>query len=259
MIPVVVISLSDCTDRRNTIRLHLDALSIPFKFFDAVDARQFSADQMERHAPQKLLNYYRPLSPGEVGCSLSHIAVLNSIAAGIDEFVCVLEDDAKPSRQITSFLDSAALKKLPQFDVLRLATLPRSKRRLLSHHTDVGGISVLTIFRPHALSTAQIYSIAGARKIAADMKCVQAPFDDALYRENHVAGLRILEVRPSVVHPSEEAESTIGLRRPALDQSIAGWLTKEWWKRRREWRALVNYVRAWGFAGILKLRMGFPP
>ena len=53
---------------------------------------------------------------------MSHVAAVKEIAAGPDEFVCVIEDDVIPAQDFRRFLEPDLLRSLPPFDVLRLVS-----------------------------------------------------------------------------------------------------------------------------------------
>jgi len=52
MIPTYVISLESSQERRAIIRNHLDALGIPFRFFDGIDGRKMTGDALREVAPK---------------------------------------------------------------------------------------------------------------------------------------------------------------------------------------------------------------
>lgn len=104
-IPVFVVSLPDCTNRRNTISQALQNLGIAFEFVDAVDGRhgldpQYE-DQIDRAAARRA---GRILSDAEFACALSHLSVYRRIVSQNLAYALILEDDAVPSPKLVEFL-----------------------------------------------------------------------------------------------------------------------------------------------------------
>lgn len=105
MIPCFVISLSDCTERRNAITRSLNALGMDFEFVDAVDGRQGLAPVHEEQIDRSVARRRgRILSDAEYACALSHIAVCQRIAAAAFPYALILEDDAVPCPDLLEFL-----------------------------------------------------------------------------------------------------------------------------------------------------------
>ena len=249
-IPIVVISLQRSVDRRAYMREHLGRLGLDFEFFDAIDGRALT--QEERR-------YYEPtMAPGSVGCAESYRNVLHDIASGPHEFVCVLEDDASLHPAALDILDPVQLRTFPRFDILRLSSLVyRPRRRLMLPIATRDQFSVVAIYRPFVGSAGQIFSRAGAQKtLQVFQPMMRAPFDIALFEEQFVLGLRVVETKPNLVTPMSFA-STIGygLGPP---HTVRSWIKNFRRRRRREWRNAVSFVMAWGLE-LRKLRIGWPP
>lgn len=105
MIPVFVISLPDCTERRNRIRDRLDRLCIPFEFVDAVDGRAGLAPEHEREIDRDRAHRNgMQMTDAEFACALSHAKVCRKIVQGNIEWALVLEDDAIPATDLPIYL-----------------------------------------------------------------------------------------------------------------------------------------------------------
>jgi glycosyl transferase family 25 len=105
--PVWVISLERSLARRHAISLHLTALGVPFRFFPAIDGNALSPEETAKsynaEAGKRLLG--RALTPGEIGCALSHLELYrHQIRLGLDE-VLVLEDDVEPRPSFPEILE----------------------------------------------------------------------------------------------------------------------------------------------------------
>jgi len=97
--PIFVINLKDSLDRRTNITAQLSALGCDFEFVEAVDGRNLNEEELKQYSKEATIQNWtnkaqRGLSPGEIGCALSHLKVYQKIAdEGIEEAV-ILEDDA---------------------------------------------------------------------------------------------------------------------------------------------------------------------
>lgn len=100
---VLVISLPESAERRQSATGQLGALGLSFEFIDGINGRTSQDPLLQRYREKEfILNYGRPALPGELGCYASHyLAWQRCIELG--EPVLVLEDDFKP---LDRFLDA---------------------------------------------------------------------------------------------------------------------------------------------------------
>jgi GR25 family glycosyltransferase involved in LPS biosynthesis len=252
MIPLIVIALESSRDRRAFMRRQLDSLRIPFRFFDAVDGSKMTAMELMDAAPKGGINYCGLLIPGEIGCALSHLAVIREIAEGEHEYAAVIEDDVFVLPEARKFLDEQYLRSLPPFDILQLDG-KHAKKRLTLNVGNIDGYQVCALPKCHYIMFALIYTRETARRIAASITDVTAPIDNMIFKDHRPFGLRVVELRPSVVRHNDNLASAIGSRLRAED-----FFTKLGREMRRfcnwahRWR---SFARAWGLSGILRLRL----
>ena len=99
-IPILVISLPDCTDRRERIARHLNDLSLPFEFLDAVDGRHGLPAECEPLVDRESRRGSRaadgPMTDAEFACALSHIQACRQVLERNLSHALILEDDAMP-------------------------------------------------------------------------------------------------------------------------------------------------------------------
>jgi glycosyl transferase family 25 len=253
VIPVLIINLERDNERRAAVASRLDALGVPSTFLKAVDGRALPAAELARAAPQPKRLYHRALTANEIACGLSHLA---AIAEGVRrdcDFFCVLEDDVMPAAALPHCLAREALAALPDFDALRLFThLDRWDKpsRIVG---EIGGSIVVRMLRPGWGCQGQIYSRKGAAKILAAMTCLRAPFDHALYHDCHVAGLKVLELRPGMVVRDCTKESSIGEDRLAEEEpkTARARLARNLLRTQRKFFAALSFFRAWGVGEFL--------
>ena len=98
---VVVINLVHRIDRKEFIKAQLQKENIPYKFYNAVDGKQIDIDKLENFIitergktfakGQHKKKWGLTLTPGAVGCALSHLNLWNSVMSHKD--LVVFEDD----------------------------------------------------------------------------------------------------------------------------------------------------------------------
>ncbi|HEX8765099.1 MAG TPA: glycosyltransferase family 25 protein, partial [Candidatus Acidoferrum sp.] len=255
-IPVVVLNLKSSTARRQQIDARLENLGIDHHFFDAIDGRLLSTRELERLAPPSSLLFDRSLTLGEIGCATSHFAVIHQFAGEDNDFVCVLEDDVIPlSDNIRHFLQSQTLAALPEFDVLRMMSDPARWRMPGWQVARVDDRCIYAMARPGFGTQGMIYSRAGLRKMVGQIGAIKAPVDFMFFHDCHIAGLRVLEIRPGLfehdqqfLHPELVKSSDIGVRPIANRRSMSFnvRIRRNLLRQRRKRMAVRSFIRAWG-------------
>ena len=190
-----------------------------FEIFDGVDLRGSPPDVVAGLVDEGEIRrkYARPLSPGEVGCALSHRALMSLIAANDDmspdDVALVVEDDATLHPRLDSLLPW--LESQP-FDVMPLHhggwdLDTDSGRRLMERvypmsplaKSATGADFVAGFATPEAWMLAVGYLVRkrAARHLAENEPAlVDRVADD--YRAIGDLGLRVCQVRPSLVWES---------------------------------------------------------
>jgi glycosyl transferase family 25 len=255
MIPFRVVSLRSSAERRAHMSEMLGRLGVAFSFFDGVDGRQMSDAEIAALAPQK---YYaqlgRPLTAPEIGVAASFNKLLKEIAAGSEPFVAVAEDDAEFSPDVTEFLRSETLRALPVFDALKLyVDIYVGTTGFAVPSGGIGKYAVHAPIKPGNGCVAQIFSKEGAAKIVAQMKPLRAPFDNLIYRDVHIVGLRVLEVTPALATFHAALETTIGPK-TRQQRTLVRNLRRKFALLFRNIRALHSFIRAWGLLALFRLR-----
>lgn len=95
--PVYVVSLPDAIERRAGIKRQLDSLGVAFEFVDAVRGSALTKEQraqMVGPESETIALIDRPMTDGEIGCSLSHQHIYEKVLKEGHQYAMVLEDDA---------------------------------------------------------------------------------------------------------------------------------------------------------------------
>jgi glycosyl transferase family 25 len=248
--PVLLINLAGSTDRLVTARAELSRAGLAFERLEAVDGRLRAPEEIARLAPWDRTAFFKALSPGEVGCYLSHLAAAERIVKEGWPRALVMEDDFRLTPAFAPTLRALmALPEVPHLIKLEgeltggevVTELP-SGNRLVRHR------------RPPVRTVALFWSQEGARRFLAVAYPLRRPVDVQL-KHWWEGDLNILAVSPPPVVQDEKhaTASTIGARRPR------GFLG-----RLRQWRYRLGYAFAsqWhlllrrGLRGWLRANLG---
>jgi glycosyl transferase family 25 len=201
---------------------------IEFERIDAVDGRLLPLAEIVRIAPWDRSAFFKALSPGEVGCYLSHLAAAERIVKEGWPRALVMEDDFRLTSDFAPTL--RALMDHP--DLPHLVKLEGSLGRGEVVATLASGNCLVRHRRPPVRTVALFWSLEGARRFLAVAYPLRRPVDVQL-KHWWEGDLDILAVSPPPVTQDEKhaTASTIGARRP---QGFVG--------RLRQWRYRLGYA-----------------
>lgn len=92
--PIWVLNLERASDRRQSMEKQLTELQWQFEFIQALDGNCLNAEARKSYSAWQAIKIVkRELSPGEIGCALSHAKLWARIVAENIEEVLILEDD----------------------------------------------------------------------------------------------------------------------------------------------------------------------
>ncbi|MFM5062049.1 glycosyltransferase family 25 protein [Aeromonas veronii] len=104
-IGIYVVSLLD-SSRRTDIINQFSKLDINFEFVDAVNGRILPKDVMDAINNKEVQSRYRrQIGPGEIGCTLSHQKIYQTIAESSVDYAVIFEDDIKLSENISAVIE----------------------------------------------------------------------------------------------------------------------------------------------------------
>lgn len=103
---IYIISLERDVEKRSVISKKLDSLNLDYYFVDAILGKRLSKDYIDKLelAGKVIKRNYKP-TPGEVGCTLSHIKAINIMIESGDDWCCILEDDAILDGRFKKFIN----------------------------------------------------------------------------------------------------------------------------------------------------------
>ncbi|MBT3071705.1 glycosyltransferase family 25 protein [Rhodomicrobium sp. Az07] len=211
--PIFLLNLDSAQHRLAAMKQQLDALGLAFERFPAVAGKLLSADELEAVAPSHLWEGRRRRNPGEIGCFLSHRAILETILARDLPVACILEDDVRLSADFAAILDAARVLP-PQVDVLKLEiALPRAKIPFIKVSAFAGRDLVFLPAGGWPGTAAYVVTRRGAKSLLARMPVMIASNDRQAF-DPPAADLAIFHLFP--LPAVQEGESEMGRpRNPA--------------------------------------------
>lgn len=221
---VVVISLARAQERRSGVTRELGRHDVDFRFFDAIDGARLEAPPVQYDRARRLRRYGRDLSPGELGCFLSHRAVWHECVASQRDFL-VLEDDFQVAGDLRAVLRGIAEVAEP-WDFIRLSG-DRDRRRIAVPIRRFSAFAVVEELSESLLTTGYLVNPRGAARLLHDSERFWMPVDNFM-EMRYAHKIRSLSVLPyPIVHLP--LGSTIGDR--AVRDKPLGWRLQRLWFR----------------------------
>lgn len=107
MLNIYIVSLEQDLHKRNKISGILNSYGLKYQFVDAIYGKKLSEEEREFYINKstgKILDRCFMPTPGEIGCTLSHIKAYKQIVNNGDEWACILEDDVILDQRFQKFI-----------------------------------------------------------------------------------------------------------------------------------------------------------
>ena len=195
--PVYVISLQRDLKKRAHITQQLDSLGISFEIVNAVDGKELDLSKIAERLKDDRLKYRGyELTPGEMGCYLSHCNLWEKIIAEEIPYALILEDDAILADDVGEIINA-----LPNadwcWDVVRLSAT--RKRKINCILQSIGKNRFLVRYRTPAEDTvAYVITLSGAKILRRHCQIMSRAID-VLYEQWWKTGIQFLAVNPPPV------------------------------------------------------------
>ncbi len=205
-----VINLESAADRRAVMVERLGAAGVPFSFFPAVDGRKTPVeDQPIYDGPGRRAKVGHDMVGGEIGCLLSHRAVLETIASDGKGPALVFEDDVLLADGFAEAV-RALMARPDRWELVRFLGSPKVMGQAHRNLIPLAGGRWLTrLMTQPGGAHAYLVSPAGARKLVAQLQRTPFPIDNLMGRPWRT-GVANLTVRPGLARQDEAMESNIG-------------------------------------------------
>ncbi|MRS02288.1 glycosyltransferase family 25 protein [bacterium] len=195
---IFVLNLDRAPQRRKIMLDRLAALALEAEILSAVDGKELNAADL-------LPGTERKLTPGEIGCYLTHVNSWKTIIQRGLSHAIVLEDDVILSPKLMALAEEVIALGMP-FDVVRLSAL--FPIRGIPVASLSGNARLVLTTKPPSGAQGYLVSLDGAKRLLAKLVVPKLPVDVAFDRYWKY-GLCMPLLFPSVVEEDKGQESTI--------------------------------------------------
>ena len=210
--PILLINLNQSKERLLDAQQKLVSADLSFERIEAVDGRALSSDDLNRIATWDKKAFFKPMSPGEIGCFLSHIAAAERIVSQRWPLALVLEDDFELRPDFKSLLAEIVNSGTQLPDLVKLEGTLTGGDVVQKFPS---GCALVRHRRPPVRTVAQLWTLEGAKKFLGITRPLKRPVDVQL-KHWWEGDLNILTTVPALVTQDDRQSivSTIGARRP---------------------------------------------
>ena len=224
---IIVINLDEDSERREYVEGRLRALGLRWERLPAIDGRHLARDHEALVDRRTQAARGLRISPGDIGCWMSHRTAHRMVAEGPEDMALVLEDDLRIEDDLPAVLDRIEQGAAGRFDVIRLHRFKLRRRYVPIRHLD--DEYTIGLVRPTDAGTqAYIITRKAAERIIHSIPRMVHIADHALY-EHWTHGLIVCSIDPPVVYHCDSGRSSIAVR-PAAKASHAG--PRQWLRRK---------------------------
>lgn len=209
---IFVINLENDHARRDWISQQFDKLGIPFEFYQGVDGRALTPADLATSYDAKWARRHigKSMSPGEIGCALSHIGVYQEIVRRQLPYALVLEDDATLPHDLAEVME--AIKPLISANQPEVILGSCGSKVKVSPPVKLAGKYQLHECSPTGIACAYVVNSIAAKSLASRLHPVRNLADCWKWLHLHrVVNFKLIQpplIRPNVV----DFPSTISLR-----------------------------------------------
>lgn len=214
-----VISLSNVPDRRAHIKKEFEKARLAFEFFDALRPKE-GKELLVGISPHCDLTL---LSPGEIACLASHIALWKKLIESTEKYLIVFEDDVFLGEGIASFLCELNVN-LKDIDLVKLETF-REKVLLGKAEKHLFNRSLYGLCSNHSGTAGYLITTSGAEKLLKYLFSEKQimPADHYMFEETvRDKGIKVVQVSPGLCIQEKVLFEECGLSN-SLEQARNNW------------------------------------
>ena len=248
---IILINLDADTERRHRTEGRLQELGLRWERLPAIDGRRLLPEHealVDRDAQAAL--GIRRVSPGAIGCWLSHRRAQQMIIESGDETGLILEDDIRIQDDLPEILNQVERGVIRDFEMLRIHRLKKKEKYVPVRNIGNGRTLGLVGFYDQGTQAYLITREAALRFIEAVPRMVYRT-DTAINRYwEH--GIVAYSLDPPVVFHEDHGQSSINAR----PGGHHGLFPLDFWIR-KQWRQVRDYYPRWRvYRRILKVSPG---
>lgn len=151
MLHIFIVSLQKDLVRRAAISKILNEFNLNFTFIDAVYGKELSTnylDSLRNKSSGKIVDRGFPATPGEIGCTLSHLKAYQEVLDRGLEWACILEDDVILDDRFKRFINEFNSKYLDPTNLYLLGGQhPYSKKYIIKSIKNVKKIGSQNFYK----------------------------------------------------------------------------------------------------------------
>ena len=188
--------LKECKNNFSSIGIYLERIS-------AVDGQlnDLSLDFDDELCRKEM---GRSIQPGEVGCFLSHVKVLQKFCESDADYAIILEDDASPNDDFLKVVDDLISVLQKKNDSVYAINLGASDFKYSSKYFKIGSVTLRCSHRFPMLATGILWSKSGAKFFLENHKFISMPYDNYL-RFLFSGSNKAFSIQPSIINASGAA------------------------------------------------------
>lgn len=240
-LPIILINLSESKGRLDRSQQELAKFNLVFERLEAVDGRKMTKAELDKLTLWDRSAFFKPLSPGEVGCYLSHIAAAEKIVRENWPYALVLEDDFRLTPHFSDII-SLVLRDAPkEFHIIKLQGNMSGGEAIVNLSSDHKIIRHRSI---PSQTVAQLWSLDGAKAFLNIARPLRRPVDVQL-KHWWEGSLSIFHLSPPVVldGDAQGTTSTIGTRKL---KGVLNWLRRSRYKLTFSVQGHLNFIYRYG-------------
>lgn len=221
---LLIINRAKDTERKKLIEEQLARFPLRFEFIEAVDGYSMDVySQSEYDQRNRLLYIGQNMTPGEIGCLLSHRKACQKIVDENISCALILEDDVRFEDDLVDVLEFARTHQA-KWDILRFLNNQKALNKKKNLIAKVAEKYNFGLFEA-APSGAYAYLVThhGAQQILKASQHTWRPID-VIHAHYWLTKLKTLSIIPAPVTHNFDVESTIGQQRFEKNKELSGFL-----------------------------------
>ena len=231
--PIFIINLATDVDKRKHMEALCKANNIEGRFIDAVYGKKLSIEETQRVYDKQLAikECGRELTLGEIGCTLSHLAIYQAMLDENIQQAVVLEDDVLLAPQFLELIGNVS--SFPtDYELMLLGyyadevTEKISPANIWSKEKIVNGINAQRLVMPTYGTHGYLINLAGAKKLLRELALIKKPIDHYTGIDRYL-NMYALDNRVVLLDPTYKAMSCIEEERKSLTEDESNSIKKD--------------------------------
>lgn len=232
-IPIFIINLETDIDKKKHMENLFESNNLEGRFIDAVYGKNLPVEDIERVYNKQLAikECGRELTFGEIGCTLSHLKIYQTMLDENIEQAVVLEDDVLLSPTFLNVINNVSSFPV-DYELMLLGyysdevTEKTSPANIWSKQKIVNGVNAQRLVMPTYGTHGYLINLTGAKKLVKELELIKKPID-------HYTGIDLylnmyaIDKRVVLLEPTYKAMSCIEAERKLLTKNNTDSIKKD--------------------------------